>query len=84
MRSLLELPVIRNLHQRQLLFPVVVLCVVVGVLADGALDRISRAEQGRLNDGANLSPDIAPPEMSRLPHLHAPAYTARDYFSLRR
>jgi S1-C subfamily serine protease len=35
----LELPVIRALHKRQLLFPVVVLVVVAGVLVQGAFDR---------------------------------------------
>jgi hypothetical protein len=49
------------------LFPVVVLCVVVGVLAGGALGRISQAEQRTLEDGANSPADIAPLEMSRPP-----------------
>lgn len=37
--SLLQLPVIRALHKRQLLFPTVVSIVVAGVLVQGALDR---------------------------------------------
>lgn len=37
--SLLKLPVIRDLHKRQLLFPTVVSIVVAGVLVQGALDR---------------------------------------------
>lgn len=41
---LLRLPVIRALHKRQLLFPTVVLIVVAGVLAQGALERGQPAE----------------------------------------
>ena len=37
--SLLQLPVIRALHKRQLLFPTVVSIIVAGVLVQGALDR---------------------------------------------
>ena len=39
MRFLLRLPVIRALHRRQLLFPAAVVLVVIGVLAQGSLER---------------------------------------------
>ena len=39
MRFLLQLPGVRSLHKRQLLFPSVVLVVVAGVLAQGTLER---------------------------------------------
>ena len=38
-RFILNLPGIRSLHERQLLFPVVVIVVVAVVLVDGAIDR---------------------------------------------
>ena len=44
MKLLLGLPVVRTLHQRQLLFPVVVLIVVAAVLLEGTLDRSSPAQ----------------------------------------
>lgn len=44
MKFLLELPVVRTLHQRQLLFPVVVLIVVAAVLLEGAFERSRPAQ----------------------------------------
>ncbi len=44
MRSFLQLPVVRDLHARSLLFPTIVLLVVVGVLLHGALTPESAAE----------------------------------------
>ena len=44
MKFLLGLPVVRTLHQRQLLFPVVVLIVVAAVLLEGTLDRSPPAQ----------------------------------------
>ena len=41
-RFFLRLPGVRSLHDRQLLFPVVVVVVVVAVLVQGALDRAAR------------------------------------------
>lgn len=48
MRGLLRLPGVRHLHERQLLFPALVLLVVAGVLIHGALDReqAARADLG--------------------------------------
>ena len=44
MKFLLRLPVVRTLHQRQLLFPVVVLIVVAAVLVEGTLDQSRPAQ----------------------------------------
>ena len=47
-RFILNLPGIRSLHERQLLFPVVVIVVVAVVLVDGAIDRTEQVEVMRL------------------------------------
>lgn len=44
-RFILNLPGIRSLHERQLLFPVVVIVVVAVVLVDGAIDRTEQVER---------------------------------------
>ncbi len=44
MKFLLRLPVVRTLHQRQLLFPAVVVIVVAAVLLEGTLERSRPAE----------------------------------------
>ena len=43
-KFLLRLPVVRTLHQRQLLFPVIVVIVVAAVLLEGTLERSRPAE----------------------------------------
>ena len=54
MRGLLRLPGVRHLHERQLLFPALVLLVVAGVLIHGALDRerAARADPGSADRAA--------------------------------
>ena len=54
MRGLLRLPGVRHLHERQLLFPALVLIVVAGVLIHGALDRerAARADPGSADPAA--------------------------------
>ncbi len=44
-RFILNLPGIRSLHERQQLFPVVVIFVVAVVLVDGAIDRTEQVER---------------------------------------
>ena len=77
MRSFLQLPVIRELHARSLLFPTIVLLVVVGVLIHGALTPESADETAEAAAREpppplpNLGPDLAKTPLS---------YTA-DYWS---
>ena len=61
MRALLQLPVIRSLHQRQLLFPVVVAALVIFVLVQGALQK---SEPAQALQGPPV-PDTPPVEASR-------------------
>lgn len=63
-RFLLRLPGVRHLHERQLLFPVLVLLVVAGVLVHGALDRSRSARAAR--EALDIA-NAAPPEPPRPP-----------------
>ena len=63
-RFILNLPGIRSLHERQLLFPVVVIFVVAVVLVDGAIDRTEQVERDASNPSSNtlvLQPSPSPP-----------------------
>ena len=55
MKFLLGLPVVRTLHQRQLLFPVLVLIIVAAVLLEGTLER-SRPAQA--NEGESFNEPV--------------------------
>lgn len=63
-RFLLRLPGVRHVHERQLLFPVLVLFVVAGVLVHGALDRSRSARAAR--EALDIA-NAAPPEPPRPP-----------------
>ncbi|MFP6571262.1 MAG: hypothetical protein VB674_01475, partial [Vicinamibacterales bacterium] len=52
-RFILNLPGIRSLHERQLLFPVVVIVVVAVVLVDGAIDRTEQVERDASSPRSN-------------------------------
>jgi len=71
---LLRIPVIRILHDRQLLFPVVVVLVVSGVLVAGAWQRDLPAET---TDQADV-PAPVPPPVSRRPDLEKTPLTYFD------
>ena len=60
----MRLPGVRHLHERQLLFPVLVLLVVAGVLIHGALDqeRAVRAERGGAEAVPGQASDTDPQE----------------------
>ena len=63
-RFILNLPGIRSLHERQLLFPVAVIFVVAVVLVDGAIDRTEQVERDASNPSSNtlvLQPSPSPP-----------------------
>lgn len=70
---MLRLPGVRHLHERQLLFPALVLLVVAGVLVHGALDRerAARADPGG-DDAAGVQPIGADQRELGIP-LRAPA-----------
>lgn len=74
MRRVLRLPGVRHLHERHLLFPVLVLAVVAGVLIDGALERgrAARAEAGTEVSGTGETVPAGPPEPAP-PPMRAPA-----------
>ena len=82
-RFLLRLPGVRHLHQRQLLFPVLVLLVVAGVLAHGALDRTRTARAARDAPDAAVvgAPDPPLPAASRPPLRGDLEKTPLTYFS---
>ena len=78
MGPLLRIPVIRSLHDRQLLFPVVVVLVVSGVLVHGAWQRDLPAETAGQED----TPAPMPPPVSRRPDLEkTPLAYWEDYWS---
>ena len=64
MRGVLRLPGVRHLHERQLLFPALVLAVVAGVLIHGALERgwAARAEPGTEASDTGEGVPAGPPE----------------------
>ena len=63
MRFLLRLPVIRSLHQRQLLFLIVVVSAVSLVLAQGVLQQ---GESAQALQGLQDSQSVEPPEASQV------------------
>ena len=73
MRGVLRLPGVRHLHERQLLFPALVLAVVTGVLIHGALERgrAARAESGTEASDTGEAVPAAPPEPA--PPMRVPA-----------
>ena len=74
MGPLLRIPVIRTLHDRHLLFPVVVVLVVSGVLVQGAWQGDGPAEPA----GQQASPAPFPPPVSRRPDLEKTPLTYFD------
>lgn len=82
-RFLLRLPGVRHVHERQLLFPVLVLLVVAGVLAHGALDRsrAARAAREALDLAAAAPPEPPRPPASRLSFRGDLEKTPLTYFS---
>ena len=78
MGPLLRIPVIRILHDRQLLFPVVVVLVVSGVLVQGAWQRDLPAETTDQED----TPAPLPPPVSRRPDLEKTLLTYSDDYWL--
>ena len=78
MGPLLRIPIIRALHDRQLLFPVVVALVVSGVLVQGAWQRDVPAEMAGQQD----TPAPLPTPVSRRPDLEkTPLTYFDDYWS---
>ena len=64
MRFLLGLPGIRGLHDRQLLFPVVVIFIVFVVLVDGAIDRVEQDKRDAASPSV-AAIDLPPPSLAR-------------------
>ena len=75
MGPLLRIPVIRRLHDRQLLFPVVVVLVVSGVLLQGAWQRGDLPAE---TAGQEDTPAPVPPPVSRRPDLEKTPLTYFD------
>ena len=73
MRGLLRLPGVRHLHERQLLFPALVLLVVAGVLIHGALDRERAARADPGGDDPAASPPAGADQRELGIPLRAPA-----------
>ena len=67
MWGLLQLPGARHLHERQLLFPVLVLIVVAGVLIHGALDRERGNAEAAEGQSVDAEPRDAGPPLRALP-----------------
>lgn len=74
MGPLLRIPVIRSLHDRQLLFPVVVVLVVSGVLVQGVWQENLPAQTAVLED----TPAPLPAPVSRRPDLEKTPLTYFD------
>ena len=72
---ILRIPVIGTLHQRQLLFPVLVALVVLGVLLQGAL-KPDRPVEASSEDESSLS--LLPPPVPRRPDLEKTPLTYFD------
>lgn len=74
MSPLLELPLVRDLHERSLLFPMIVVLVVAVVLLQGVLaPKPAEGDEG----GAQLSPPPPPlvrPELEKTPLAYAEDY----------
>ena len=75
MGPLLRIPVIRSLHDRQLLFPVVVVLVVSGVLVQGAWQSGDRSAE---TAGQEDTPAPVPSPVSRRPDLEKTPLTYFD------
>ncbi len=75
MGPLLRIPVIRSLHDRQLLFPVVVVLVVSGVLVQGAWQSGDRPAE---TAGQEDTPAPVPSPVSRRPDLEKTPLTYFD------
>ena len=81
MRALLRLPVIRSLHQRQLLFPVVLALVVVGVLALGAVQQGELAEAIQQPAAEPAAVEVPRPAVSRADLQKTPLTYVSDYWA---
>ena len=81
MRFLLQLPVVRSLHKRQLLFPVVVVLVIVGVLAQGALEQSPPAEAVQETSVTEPVPVAVPRALIRPDLEKTPLTYFADYWS---
>ena len=81
MRALLRLPVIRSLHQRQLLFPVVLALVVVGVLALGAVQQGELAEATQQPAAEPPAVEVPRPAVSRADLQKTPLTYVSDYWA---
>ena len=81
MRALLRLPVIRSLHQRQLLFPVVLALVVVGVLALGAVQQGELAEATQQPAAEPAAVEVPRPAVSRADLQKTPLTYVSDYWA---
>ena len=81
MRALLQLPVIRSLHQRQLLFPVVLASVVVGVLALGAVQQGELAEATQQPAAEPAAVEVPRPAVSRADLQKTPLTYVSDYWA---
>lgn len=75
MGRILRIPVIGTLHERQLLFPVLVVLVVLGVLLQGAL-KPDRSVEASSDD--ELSLPLLPPPVPRRPDLEKTPLTYFD------
>ena len=76
MRSFLQLPVVRELHARSLLFPTIVLLIVVGVLVHGVLAPESADETAEA-----AAPEPPAPLPSLRPHRGKPQLSdTADYW----
>lgn len=75
MGSLLRIPVIRTLHDRQLLFPVVVVLVVSGVLVQGMWNSGDLPAE---TAGQQDTPAPLPSPVSRRPDLEKTPFTYFD------
>ena len=77
---LLRLPVVRALHKRQLLFPIVLLIIVAGVLVQGALERSQGG--GESGDGVEtLVPAPTPRPIVRADLEKTPLTYFSDYWN---
>ena len=74
MGGFLRIPIVRTLHERQLLLPVVVILVVSGVLAQGAFVRNQPVEAS----GSDVSPAPVPIPVVRRPDLEKTPLTYFD------
>ena len=82
MSALLRLPVIRSLHQRQLLFPVVVAAVVLFVLFQGALEESQTAQATQEASNVESVPvEVPRPTIIRADLEKTPLAYVSDYWA---